>query len=335
MFNSLYNLFRNNSNKSPLEDFTTEGFANILKMYPEILSVFCVEFLELPEDNYSIETQYYQALISGDTNCIVDMVFIGKQNVCFIENKVESSEGFKQLERYVSALHLHHSGKNMYLKYCTKYADPKTVENVGVFFSQFRWYQIAKFLRSFEGNPLVKSYLEFLNNYKMSQDNTLKSENLVAMENLSKTIEIAEFHIDNSKPQFIELFGYTSLNKNFNWDQIKAKNRICYYVDSALPSISGQWSEILYAIEFNNLKMIVQIYLDKNHESFNSINEITITGDFVKTEFDSGIAIQLKEDLGKYLNNSNADKEIQAWFVDSFKQLYSFIENHRELNWTI
>ena len=333
MFNNLYNLYRNNSHKSPLEDFTTEGLANILKMYPKILNTFCLEFLELPEDDYKVETQYYQALNSDDANCIVDLVLIGGQHICFIENKVESSEGFKQ--RYIAALKLHHGGKVMYLRYCTKYADPKTIEEEDICFSQFRWYQIAKFLKPNEENPIIKSFLEFLNTYKMSQDNTLKSENLVAMENLRKTVEIAEFHIDNSKPYFIKLFGSTSLNKNFNWDQIKDKNRICYYADKVLASESGKWSEILFAIEFNNLKMVSQIYVDRNHESFKAFNSLQMPEGLTKTEFDSGTAIQLKEDLGKYLNNANADKDIQDWFATSFEKLHVFIKSNSELNWSL
>lgn len=335
MFNNLYKLFKNSSHKTPLEDFTTEGFANILKMFPEIRDAFCINFLQLPADNYSIETQYYQALNTEDPNCRVDLVIIGERHVCFIENKVESSEGFRQLLRYISALKKHHSDKKKYLRYCTKYADPKKIEADSICFDQFRWYQIAKFLKTYEENLLVKSYLEFLNVNKMSQDNTLKSENLITMENLRKTIEIAESHIDNSKDLFVEKFGHSPLNKNMNWDQIKSHNRVCYYVENVLKSETNKESEILYAVEFDNLKLISQIYLERNHEYFKAINKIQLPENFIKIQFDSGTAIQLNEDLGKFLNDVNADKLIQIWFTSSFEQLQNFIHRNSDLNWNI
>lgn len=335
MFNSLYNLYKNNSHKSPLEDFTTEGFANILIMHPEILNAFCLDFLKLPVDIYTVKTQYYQALNTEDANCIVDLVLIGDKHVCFIENKVESSEGYMQLERYMAALNLHHQHKKKYLQYCTKYADYKNVITNGICFNQFRWYQIAEFLKTYRESPLIISFLGFLNTYKMSQDNTLKSENFVAMENLRKTIEIAEFHIDNSKQKFIEYFGRSALNKNMNWDQIKSHNRVCYYVENVLNSPTKKGSEILYAIDFDDLKLTTQIYFDRNHEYFKNLDEIQLSGNLKKTHFENGTAIQIKEDLGKYLNNVNSDKDIQEWFIESFEQLNDFIKDNSELNWTL
>ncbi|WP_192877695.1 PD-(D/E)XK nuclease family protein [Arenibacter hampyeongensis] len=333
----LIHLFNKNQigGRTPLEDFNTEAFANILKMYPEICDDFCKNFLQLPEDRYSIKTQYHQAINTVDPNCIIDLVFIGEKNVCYMENKVESTEGHKQLLRYVLALNEHHPEKQKYLIYCTKHSDPKVIDEKGFFFNQFRWYQIAKFLKSFKENPLIKSYLEFLSTYKMSQDNTLKSENLIAMENMRKTIEIAEFHIENSKYHFIKKFGYTSLNKNFNWDQIKLNNRVCYYVEKALNSVTGKWSEILYSIDFDNLKMIVQIYVDKQHECYKSFNNLISSKNLNKVEFEFGSAIQLQEDLGKFLNNEHADILIQEWFIESFNQLQKFIEENNELDWNL
>ncbi|MCB0462833.1 MAG: PD-(D/E)XK nuclease family protein [Flavobacteriaceae bacterium] len=338
MFLDLIQLYRKNQNigKIPLEDFNTEVFANILKMYPKVCEDFCLNFLKLPLDNYIIKTQYHQFIASQKPNCIIDLVLIGDSNICFLESKVESIEGDEQLLRYEMALIENHSEKGKYLLYCTKYSDPKKVDLIRntVSFNQIRWYQIAKFLKQYKENPIIKSYLEFLNQYKMSQDNTLKSENLIAMENMRKTIEIVEFHIENSKHAFIELFGGTSLNKNANWDQIKDKNRVCYYKDNILKTEKNAWSEILYAIEFGELKMTSQIYVDKNHESYQDFVDLKVPENFKKVEFDFGAAIQLQEELGKYLNNIYADKHIQDWFIDSFKQIKSLI-NTNELQWNL
>ena len=58
MFKDLYQLFNShrNSNRTPLEDFNTEAFANILKLYPAILNEYVVGFLQLPEGEYKVKT---------------------------------------------------------------------------------------------------------------------------------------------------------------------------------------------------------------------------------------------------------------------------------------
>ena len=169
-----------------------------------------------------------------------------------------------------------HLKKKKYLRYCTKYADPNTINQDYVDFSQYRWYELAHFLSRYEENLLIKTYLDFLYNNNMSQDNTIKSEQLLTIEHLRKTIEIIEFHIDNSKSNFSKFFGAASnINKNTNWNQIKSQNRICFYQENVLVSNTNQYSEVLYAIEFDELKMVTQIYVDKKHEQYpNIVNEI-------------------------------------------------------------
>ncbi len=336
MFNSLYKLYRNSSIKNPLEDFNTESFAGILKMHPDICAAFCSGFLNLPEEEYTVDTQYFQD-IPNEPNCFIDLVFIGDTNVCFVENKVESSEGDKQLERYAKALIKHHDGKGKYLRYCTKYSDPKDISidihKGNVDFSQFRWYEVAKFLQTFEDKPVVNLYLEFLKEHKMAQDNTLRSDNLIAMESMRKTIEIVEFHVDNSKPEFTERFGKVDYNKNFNWDQIRNHNRIVYSVEKVLLSKTGKLSEILYGIKFENLKMFTRVLVNKEHEHFTTYVNLGNSSGFEKIEYDIGTVFQLEEDLGRFLNNENADKEIQDWFTNSFEKLDVFITQDKELPW--
>lgn len=62
--------------------------------------------------------------------------------------------------------------------------------------------------------------------------------------------------------------------------------------------------------------------------------DLKVPENFKKVEFDFGAAIQLQEELGKYLNNIYADKHIQDWFIDSFKQIKSLI-NTNELQWNL
>ncbi|AZJ32254.1 PD-(D/E)XK nuclease superfamily protein [Tenacibaculum mesophilum] len=335
MFDNLFKLYRNNTGKkTPLEDFTTESLANIFILYPNIANDFCINFLKLPKDNYKVSTQYYQHISTKASNCIIDLVFLSKNHVCFVENKVESLEGKNQLKRYTIALQENHLKKKKYLRYCTKYADPKTINQDYVDFSQYRWYELAHFLSRYEENLLIKTYLDFLYNNNMSQDNTIKSEQLLTIEHLRKTIEIIEFHIDNSKSNFSKFFGAASnINKNTNWNQIKSQNRICFYQENVLVSKTNQYSEVLYAIEFDELKMVTQIYVDKKHEQYpNIVNEI-VEGVFIKSFFEYGVALRLEENLANYLNNTDGDKLIQEWYYNSFNKLKQWIKNTSNLQW--
>lgn len=335
MFNNLFKLYRTSTLKTPLEDFTTEGLAGILQLNEEIFNDFCLNFLNLPEDTYTVETQYFQAISDDKPNCIVDLVILGKKHVAFIENKVESSEGIEQLLRYKLALHQNQAEKEKYLFYCTKYADPKEPEKFDVNFNQFRWYEVAKFLRQYKDIPLVQSYLEFLTNHKMSQDNTIKAEYLNTFENMRKAIDVVEFHIENARKDFNNLFGDDKLNKNVNWDQIRVHERFCYYKSKILHSESGKWSEILYAIEFKTLNMMTQIYVDKSHECYEDFLSLPLLVGFVKIEFEFGTALQLNTNLGTYLNKPDADILIKNWFLESFKKFHDLALSQNNLKWNI
>tara|TARA_R100000306_G_C4379381_1_gene143442 strand:- start:4280 stop:5302 length:1023 start_codon:yes stop_codon:yes gene_type:complete len=340
MFLDLINLYNKNGegNRIPLEDFNTECFANILRLYNELNQDFIENFLHLDNDEYLIKTQVRKTL-PDCTNCIIDLVFEGNKNVCFIENKIESSEGLEQLERYGKVLDLHYNKLRKHLCYCTKYSDLKNKkgEYTKYNFNQFKWFEIANFLRKYQkDNPLIKEYLNFLNYYKMGQDNTIKAENLLSMENMLKTIEIIEFHIDNCKPEFIELFGYNNLNKNSNWDQLKSHNRFCYYNIPILNSSINAWSEVLYSIDLNSLKLNCQIFVRRNHELYSEFTKLKVPNPNIQIfESEFGFGYYLAEDLGKHLNNINSDSEIKDWFIKSFLAIKDLIMDNPQLNWRI
>src|SRR5690606_23934065 len=102
--------------------FNTECFAGILKMHPEVLISF-IKWIKLPPGNYSVNTQLNYPLVD-DRNCIVDMVLENESTICFIENKVNSNEGWEQLNRYSKVLD-QKTDKKTHLLYCTKKVDPK------------------------------------------------------------------------------------------------------------------------------------------------------------------------------------------------------------------
>lgn len=337
MFQDLLKLYKNTSNKTPLEDFNTECFAGILNMYPKIKDDFIFNFLSLPKDDYKVITQLKKDL-EDYQNCIIDFTIIGNNNVCFIENKVNSKEGDIQLFRYKLVLDNYYPNHEKYLFYCTKFSDPKNEDNEfkDYNFKQFKWFEIAKFLRNHkEKNPLVIDYLNFLNQHKMGQDNTFKINNLIVLENLNKTIEIAEFHINNAKEEFDRKFKPAKYDRNYNWSQLKGNNRFSHFSKDVLESDNNVYSEILYSIQFETLELNTQIYLNSEHEQYSLFNIIDIENtDFNLVKYDYGSCIYKVQKLGVFLNDEDSDKTIKEWYVNSFNELIEIIKRS-DLIWNI
>lgn len=340
MFNALLKLYKTNNYKTPFEDFNTECFAGILKLFPEVKDKFIEEILDAPKDEYQVVTQLRKNL-KEEQNCIIDLALIGKNNVCFIENKVESYEGIEQLSRYSKVLDIHYKKYKKHLFYCTKYSEPKNSEGeYDIYnFIQFKWYEIAKFLKKYKNeNPMIQNYFDFLKKHKMEQDNTIKVENLLTMENLLKTLEIAKFHIGNSKDDFNKIFrklgSFEKGNVNSNWKQLNYHNRFCHFKKDILVSKSGKWSEIIYMISFNKLTVSTCISLEKSHEQFEAFKLLDLTNSSFKLNqiAEWGVGIFKSNPIGDFLNDDDSDKSIREWFAKSFKEVNEII-NSSHLSW--
>lgn len=330
MFQDLYNLYRKNgySARIPLEDFNTESFAGILKLYPEVKNDI-ISFLGLPEDEYIVSTQVNYTL--PDTqNCIIDLVFTGVKNICFIENKVNSSEGWEQLSRYGLALDLHHPNQVTFLVYCTKFSDPKVIETHN--FKQIRWYQIAKILKTYsKNNPIVEDYCNFLKIHKMAQDNTITTDTIISMENYRKTFEIINHHVELSLPIFQNIFKFKNPIKR--QDTVVTKDRIAYYSMDIFNN-KTDYSELLFCINFSNVKLQTQIWVSKKHHNLIELEQLA-KGKFKIEKYDIGLLIFKDRPLFDLLNDSDSDEKIKEWFTQSFYDFKQFINETPQLDWNL
>lgn len=330
MFQDLYNLYRKNgySTRIPLEDFNTESFAGILRLYPEVKNDI-ISFLGLPEDEYIVSTQVKYTL--PDTqNCIIDLVFTGVKNVCFIENKVNSSEGWEQLSRYCQALDIYHESHKCYLVYCTKFSDPKPIITHN--FQQIRWHQIAKRLKKYSlNNPIIEDYYNFLKIHKMAQDNTITTDTIISMENYRKTFEIINHHVELSLPIFQSVFNFKNAVKR--QDSVVSKDRIAYYSMDIFKSKSD-YSELLFCINFSNVKLQTQIWVSKKHHNLAELEQLA-KGKFKTEKYDIGLLIYKDRHLFDLLNDSNSDEKIKEWFTQSFYDFKQFIKETPQLDWNV
>lgn len=334
MLNNLFKLYLRNRTKTPLEDFTTEAFAGILNYDSKIKNDFVSTFLQLPEKDYRIKTQVKYDL-DNDTNCIIDFVLESEDIICFIENKVNSKEGDRQLERYGKVLDIYfNDGYKTYLRYCTKYFDDKPLDVHH--FNQFRWFQIARFLKYYSENALVRDFLEFLKRKNMSQELTITTKDLFAIENLVETIEIIKGYLERVKPLFLKTFkSQIKLSDGCTTTQLLLHKRMIYYYKD----IVGQsgWSEIKYGFQTSSSNIYVGIWVDKANSDYPIFKNHFENNDygFKIVNLDRGIAIELKASLQNFINDENADSQISDWFKDSFSKFSSLIESINNASWKI
>jgi len=335
MLNKLLKLSFSNKERTPLEDFTTEIFAGLLRMEKEISDDFLNSTLGLPyNESYYIKTQQ-RYLLSGEPDCIVDMVIENDDTLCFIENKVGSEEGARQLERYGKVLDDYKDSKqNTYLIYCTKHYDPKPYDCHQ--FKQIRWHDIAKLLKRYENNTFVNEVIKYLKTHNMAQELTFTAEDFITLTNLQNLTNKVYEYLEKVKPLFKETFN-TNIVDWCKTDQIKKYNRLIYCKTNILPGTQNSDSEIKYGFLLYKPEIYVSIWVDKNTNNYKSFVECSksLSREFEIGHLEAGTYIELKQNLSIYLNDETADSKIFEWFKEAFAEFRKFIDNTPDLKWKI
>lgn len=335
MLNKLLKLSFSNKERTPLEDFTTEIFAGLLRMEKEIRDDFLNNTLGLPyNETYYIKTQQ-RYLLSGEPDCIVDMVIENDDTLCFIENKVGSEEGVRQLERYGKVLDEYKGSKqNTYLIYCTKHYDPKPYDCHQ--FKQIRWHDIAKLLKRYENNTFVNEVTKYLKTHNMAQELTFTAEDFITLTNLQNLTNKVYEYLEKVKPSFEEAFG-KGINNSLKVDQIKNHNRFIYYKTGIIPAAHDWKSEIKYGFLLHKPEIYIGIWVHKSIDDYKSFVECSknLSSEFEIGHLEAGTYIELKQNLSIYLNDETADSKIFDWFKEAFTEFRKFIDNTPDLKWKI
>lgn len=334
LLNQLLKLYKKHRTNTPLEDFTTEALVGVLNIEQEVKQAFIEDFLHLKIQDYHIKSQVKYSL-KDDTDCIVDLVIEGENNICFIENKVNSNEGYRQIERYGKVLdNYSKNGFQTSLIYCTKYPEKKEygLHN----FKQIHWHQIAKFLKKYNSNNLVQEFIIFLTTNDMALDTTMNTKNYLTIENIQNTLNILNSYLEKEKPVFEETFiTETKVSDGRTMSQILNHNRLIYYYKDIIAN--GGWSEIKYGILLNEPSIYVGIYVDKSNYDFDNLrealNETKVP--FEIHEYNKGISFLLKKSISRYLNDENGELEISEWYKNAFMRFASFIREKNYLDWNI
>jgi hypothetical protein len=337
VFDRLLSLYKKNrnSNKMPLEDYTTELLVAILESDNEILDDYVNNVLLIEGQNFNITSQE-KHFLEGDKNCIIDIVIKNDNIICFIENKVDASEGERQLERYSKVLNSikRNENKDIYLRYCTKYYDRKDVSNID--FLQYRWSEVYKFLTNYEEENIIKEYLDFLRGEGMASAGDFNFNDLIAMTAMNTTIAKMDECLDLVKPKMIELFG-----NPYQYDYERLK-QICKNMRYSMwcTDITGTgYSEVMIGFEFTNEddsvapNVVAQIYIGEDNSQYTDLkDEIFKSEIFDYIDTSEGFLCWFEKPLSDFISSKNQNEEISNWFCENLQKIYE-LEQLGSLTW--
>lgn len=302
----------------------------------EWLDEFVNNVLLIEGKGFSIRSQvkYY---LEEDKNCIIDIVINNENTICFIENKVDSSEGERQLERYSKVLNniKQSESKKVYLRYCTKYYDKKEICNVD--FLQYRWRDTYRFFEKYKNKKNIEEYLEFLRSESMDSAGDFNFQDLIVMSEVNATISKMDECIEMVKPKLTETFG-----KPYEYDFERVK-QVCknnqYVMWSKNIAGDNGYSEITVGFKFWDNKvpvMIVFISIENDNSEFEKIKKMytkELENIFDYYNYDDNIYYSFEKPVSDIISSENQNEEICKWFaekinvINELKQTINIIWN--------
>jgi hypothetical protein len=318
--------------KTPMEDFCTEILAGILAGDQEVGDAFVNEVLQIEGGGFSFTTQEtFRSPNPAHPDCRVDLVVRTEEMICFVEHKVESKEGYIQLERYAGILETYKPGLNTYLKYCTKYYDQKDISCHD--FHQFRWADVFRFLRRWESSGTVNQFLNFLNEYDMSDNMEFTLNDLTALQGISPVVKKMDRYLEKVRAVFKLYFDDSRVKDSNNLNQIKSQSRYIFHLAYVFGAVN--YSELGVGFDFaedTSPQLKVWIWTnDKNSKATEFRLAIQNSGFPNNGENWLGVT----KPLSDFISSGNMEKDIENWFAGVFNDLQLFIKGYPELDWHI
>lgn len=203
--------------------------------------------MSLPSLSNDRQTDRPDIVVRGESH--------GKNVIVFIENKLGSSEGPEQLERYAKQLrNRFHDCEKKFLIYITQYPEEKSADKVealchgGVEFRQKRWYEVHRYLQETTltecNTTLLKDFTLFMEEKKMALKLGL-FELSAFME--VRSVQTTLFNIINEAWNSSNFGSDNSLksSRRGNTGQLKDENVTAWYssplTDNQLRVLLGFW----------------------------------------------------------------------------------------------
>ncbi|MEX0772360.1 MAG: hypothetical protein WD038_04285 [Balneolales bacterium] len=361
LFARLLKLYGNGSTNRPTEDFCTECLAGILQSDQSLLNEFVWQVLNIkslegwqdsgtkPTDdnkqtgNFRVVTRKHYPDNWGNSR-YPDMVFTSDEVLCFLEIKVDSGEGEGQLKGYKEILDMQDAQSINCLRYCTKYIDEKDeVEG----FEQFRWADVAVFLRQYEdGNQLIQAFLEFLKEKQMAGNERFTNEDMIALKQFGDVISKVQQVFESVEKKLSSCFGNHSKSKSLFTEKIASKQRLAIWRENVINDKA--WSEVLIAFNFKGSELTENPVLSVNlwvsdkvacfdtfDKAANKFIELTNGEKAVFDRSDIGAGLKFAKPLSDFLEKEHQLDAMRIWIEGSIEKLQNFKEEtENEIEWT-
>jgi hypothetical protein len=258
LFNILLRLQSRYSDRTPLEDYFTELVAYLLQDAPEILTALLrrFELTKLPEPMLaSIATQVNYERLDGHEmdsrpDLVVKLQAEHTQGLVFIESKIGSTEGPKQLRRYAEHLAAHTEIAERTLVFITRDYEPKNatkllvgLEVAAIRFVQLRWYEVYYFLKkNFAANWLACEVCRFMEKNRMEQALQFNPVDLLALTNFRQAKAMMDQSLNGPVMRRLQQFGGEKIKFDLAIEQFERHNR--YII--ILRQLNGLWAGIGY-----------------------------------------------------------------------------------------
>ena len=329
-----------------LEDYFTEIFAEIFEdkeMLVDFFKRFASTNLEDPS-NISITTQRtFDKLDHHEMGSKPDLVIQfqdeGQNFISFFENKLEASEGPKQLKRYAHHLKEYKNrGFNTFLFYVTRYHDPK--ENNDII--QLRWYMVYNWIKE-NRNPFIDKVITSMEEIKLNETRRFLPQDVLAIQEMNRLQRMMDECLDGPVDKTMKnLFGQPMGWSNRNV-QLRDENR--YFKTYTYDQEWGIWIGCGFKLNDDEYPLVSVLFqvsptYNKRNETIEAVNW------FLDNEGrkNGWIGYDLEDDrkwsgtrcdkkLLEFLNHEDHINAIQDFFIQKMYEFNALKEKYPDLDW--
>ncbi|MEH1926921.1 PD-(D/E)XK nuclease family protein [Nostoc sp.] len=315
----------------------------------------------ISDDNYSsikISTQQeHQALAihieDSRLDIAVELSTGLSTDIIFIESKIGSTEGWRQLEKYAEILSNLPNVRHRILIYITRDYDPKEEIKTPAFnlepkvsFYQLRWHQFYARLQQHATDILAQEILIFMRNNKMSQNNQFSSVDLLTMVNFNKTLNLMESTLNEEVQQKFKLAFGGVIKGAASRTQWKWQERYIIYTHLS-PSTWDLWCGLGYfglnpsnLTDYPYLGILLHVSprFGQRSKIIESMQKIINDKPNIWTPINLKVlpawsGIFYRKSLQEFLSEKDQLSAIKLFFQESIKELKTVQEQYFDFPW--
>ncbi|MGJ9386202.1 PD-(D/E)XK nuclease family protein [Salipaludibacillus sp. CF4.18] len=351
-FTKMYDTVRKTANHS-IEDYLTEMLAPMMECEEKLVS-FMKKFVHNKfhsmQDIQVFTQRTYVKLASHAMDSRPDMVITftmeKTRHIVFIENKLGSGEGNRQLRRYADHLKEQaKSGYHVHLIYMTKYYDPKQIEGLLVNESgsgthQLQWYQFYQWLKNFEDNLYCKQVIHYMEGLGLNKNRQFTPADIHTIQNSMKIQSMLDDCLGGKVTEaFEKLFG-TKKQWTNRAVQLRDEARYVLYNDQT------DWKFVgcgLWLAEEEEDYPEVSIFMEVDPRCHRREEVLAAVDAFCRDhegwnlegpeDLNSWFTISFDQSLLHFLSAKDHIESIQTFMIEKLTELHQLKKNNPTLKW--